>query len=68
MIIQFHTPKGIVEVDTETVTDAGLAKLNITREDLQELVLRDLTAEFDTLVFKLEEKGVIAEEDLIRPL
>ncbi len=36
MIIQFHTPKGIVNIDSETVTDEQLAELNITRADLDE--------------------------------
>ncbi|GAH94173.1 unnamed protein product, partial [marine sediment metagenome] len=34
MIIQFHTPTGIVEVDTETVTDSDLAALGLSRADL----------------------------------
>lgn len=34
MKVQYHTPDGVVTVDTETVTDEELAELGITREDL----------------------------------
>lgn len=48
-IIQFHTPQGIIEVDTDTVTDAELASLYITREAMMEVIPRDLQAEIDEL-------------------
>lgn len=34
MIIPFHTPTGIIVVDTETVIDSELEALNLTRADL----------------------------------
>ncbi len=49
MIIQFHTPKGIVEVDSETVTDKELLELNVSRVELNKLVSRDAFAEIDEL-------------------
>lgn len=36
MIIQFHTPGGVIQVDTQTVTDAQLAALGLTRDELNE--------------------------------
>ena len=59
MIIQFHTPKGIVEVDSDTVTDAQLAKLKVTRAALKELIPSDPLTEIDDLKAKLKQKGVI---------
>jgi len=59
MIIQFHTPKGIVKVNTDTVTNEKLATLGITREVLNNQIPRDLFAEIDNLearIKKLEEK------------
>jgi len=38
VIIQFHTPQGIVGVDSETVTDEELAALGMTREAFNELI------------------------------
>jgi len=60
MIIQLHTPNGIVNVDSETVTDFELTELGMTRDTLNELVPRDLQAEIDGLasrIAKLEKKG-----------
>lgn len=57
MIIQFHTPAGKINVDTETATDTELVALHMTREALSGLVPRDLPAEIDglkTRVLKLE--------------
>lgn len=57
MIIQFDTPAGPVLVDTQTVTDAKLAELGITRDTLSRVIPRDLAAEVDDLktrVTKLE--------------
>jgi len=59
-IIQFHTPQGIVEVDSETATDEELAELNITRDALNDLIPsapshRDLAAEIDELKVEIEE-------------
>lgn len=59
MIIQLHTPKGIVEVDTETVSNQQLASLKISRATLMELTPRDLPAEIDGLKVELKAKGVI---------
>ena len=59
MIIQFHTPKGIVEIDSDTVTDAELSKLGVTREAMNKLIPRNLSVEIDDLkvrVEKLEKK------------
>ena len=61
MIIQFHTPKGIVEVNGETITDKELATFNVTREAFTELVSksgRDLVAEIDDLKARLEKLEV----------
>lgn len=49
MIIQFHTPRGIVNVDSLTVTDKELSEINITREDLERVIPRNICAELDTL-------------------
>ncbi len=52
MIIQFHTPAGVVEIDTETVTDNELALINMTREEFNMFLAsqpRDLLAEIDEL-------------------
>ncbi len=49
MIIQFHTPKGIVEIDSDKATNSELAQLGMTKVDLQKLIPRDLIAEIDTL-------------------
>ncbi len=54
MILQLHTPKGIIEVDTEAVTDKQLVELNVSRDSLNELVPRDLAAEIDMLKAKVE--------------
>ena len=54
MIIQLHTPKGIVEVDTELVADKSLAKLNISRANLAALIPRDLYSELDAIKSKVE--------------
>lgn len=59
MRIQFHTPKGIINVDTDTVSDEELVELKITREELNDLIPRDLTKELDDLKIKLKDKGVI---------
>ncbi len=53
MLIQLHTPKGIVEVDSATVTDAALAKLNVTRQALNKLIPRDLEAEIADLKVRI---------------
>lgn len=37
-IILLHTPHGIVEVDSETVTDAELAQLGVKREAFNKLL------------------------------
>lgn len=54
MIVQFHTPKGIVNVDPLTVTDTQLAVLNIDRKALAKLIPRDLAAELDDLKARVE--------------
>lgn len=38
MLFTFHTPTGVVTIDSNTVTDGQLAQLNITRDGLNELV------------------------------
>ena len=32
MIVQFHTPKGIVTINSDTVTDTDLANIGFTRD------------------------------------
>ncbi len=52
MIFQFHTPQGITEVDSLTVTDNELAFINMTREEFNMFLAsqpRDLPAEIDEL-------------------
>lgn len=36
MIVQFHKPDAVVTIDTQTVTDAELEGLGISREALEE--------------------------------
>lgn len=48
-IIQFHTPQGIIPMDSDTVTDKELASLHITREVVNELIPRGLATEVDEL-------------------
>jgi len=49
MVIEFHTPKGIIPVDSDTITDAELAELNVTRGAFDELMShqRDFGSEID---------------------
>jgi len=49
MIIQLHTPKGLVLLDTDNVTDKQLQELNLTRENLAELIPCDYGAELKAL-------------------
>jgi len=49
MIVQFHTPNGIVEVDSENVTAEELAKLGISREDVKASIPRNILTEIDEL-------------------
>ncbi len=60
MIIQFHTPKGIVEIDGETVTDVELSKINLDRRRFNEFLAeqpRDLAVEMDRLKDWAKTKG-----------
>lgn len=57
MIIQFHTPAGIVQVDTETVTDGELAALGITRSQLNE--------QFDLLAIARAQEILASSPDVI---
>lgn len=62
MIIQFHTPKGIVEIDSNTVTDKELAKINLNRKKLNDYLSeqpRDTLAEIDEIKERLIEAGII---------
>lgn len=68
MIIQFHTPQGIVNINSDIVTDEELAALNITREDLTKLLPRDLAAEIDEIkkatgIGSAGEKGIAQRID-----
>ena len=67
MIAQFHTPKGVFTVDTDTITDKELAnKFNMTGQDLNDFLAeqpRDLEAEVDDLksrVAAVEQKAKAA--------
>lgn len=62
MIIQFHTPKGIVNIDSDTVADKKLSELNVTREALNNLLPRDLSAEIDEIKVALRARGIMARE------
>ena len=62
MIIQFHTPKGIVLVDSDTVTDKELAAINLDRQKLDECLSyqpRDLEGEVDNLRSRIVELETI---------
>ena len=64
MIIQFHTPDGVVEVDTEKVTDNDLAGINMTRNKLDMFLSnqpRDLLAEIDELKERLDKITKVKE-------
>jgi len=56
MIITFHTPKGIVQIDSNTATDEQLASIPATREAVAEIVggERDLASELDALKSEVE--------------
>lgn len=58
MIIQLHTPKGIVEIDTDKATDAKLLQLGVKRENLPKPP-RDLAAEIDDIKVNLRAKGIM---------
>lgn len=49
MIIQLHTPAGIVIVDSDTVADQELADLNVTRANLEASLPQDLAQEITEL-------------------
>jgi len=53
MVIQLHTPEGIIEIDSETVTDEKLTELHLTREALNELIPRNLVTEVDEIKAKI---------------
>lgn len=38
MIVELHTPQGVIPIDPETVTDDELAQLGITRDGLYQLL------------------------------
>ena len=54
MIIQLYTPKGMVHINTDTVSNGELETLRLTRESLIELIPRDLVTEIDDLKARLE--------------
>lgn len=59
MIISLHRPEGIINIDSDTVTDEQLAELGLTRADFNSMIPREPLAEIDTLkarVEKLEKK------------
>ena len=61
MIIQFHTPKGIVEIDSEKVTDAELAKINMDRQKLNDFLVRqpkELATKIDEIKTRLEQAEI----------
>lgn len=64
--IQFHTPEGIVTVDTERVTDEELNLLRITREHLAiaKVAQRDLVAELDDLKRQLQDHELRLSKDV----
>lgn len=56
-----HTPEGIIEVDSDTVTDEELAELGMTREALNELLPkpeRAYGAEIDEIKVRLNAAGI----------
>ncbi len=59
MIVELHTPKGIIKIDSDTVTNSELAALKMTRADLNEMIPRDIPKELDDLKSKLKTRGVI---------
>lgn len=59
MIITLHTPQGIVNIDSDKVTDSELAELDMTREKLNAILPRDIPKELDALKTELKAKGLI---------
>lgn len=59
MKIECHTPKGIIKVDSDNVTDSELAHLGMVRKDLDKIISRDALKELDALQSTLTAKGVI---------
>ncbi len=52
MIVQFHTPEGIVDIDSDTVSDADLAGVGLDRQKFNAYLAeqpRDLAAEIDVI-------------------
>lgn len=52
MIIDFHTPKGIIRVNSDFITNEELGELSITRNELDKIIAdqpRALGAEIDDL-------------------
>jgi len=49
MIITLHTPKGIINIDSDIVTDSKLQSLGLDRDNLKDMIPRDLAAEIDEL-------------------
>lgn len=61
MIITFYTPEGARTINTETVTVAQLAELNLKPETLERMVKEDTEQRLDALESKisvLEEKSL----------
>ena len=56
MILSFYTPKGVIQIDGDTVTDAELAKLGVPRERLPQLIADQsgLLSKMDALVKRVE--------------
>lgn len=52
MITQFHTKDGVFTVDTDMITDKELAKIGMTRQNLDDFLTeqpRNLETEIDNL-------------------
>ncbi len=54
MIVQLHTKNGVINIDSGKVTDVELADLKMTRQDLNDMMPRDLRTEIDELDLRLK--------------
>jgi len=54
MILDFHTPKGIFTINTDTITDKELKSFNMTREKLNETLDEMKDPEIEDLKQRIE--------------
>ena len=49
MILQLHRATGVTQIESDTATDAQLATVGLSREELLDMVPRDLAKEIDQI-------------------